>query len=113
MAARGLYWIPISQKVGSLLDPYLKAGGSLLVLGTVQTPIRVLFGFAKISFREAVVFADYGSIKGLDVTGPPSKPQHFRIRKGWQHSVLLPRPSFEESNGDLIIARLDDISLSD
>ena len=67
----------------------------------------------KISFREAVVFADYGSIKGLDVTGPPSKPQHFRIRKGWQHSVLLPRPSFEESDGDLNIARLDDSSLSD
>ena len=35
MAAGGPYWVPISQKVGSLLGPYFKAWGSLLVLVTV------------------------------------------------------------------------------
>ena len=32
LAARGPYWVLISQKNGSLLGPYIKAGGSLLVL---------------------------------------------------------------------------------
>ena len=32
----GLYWVSISQKNGSLLGPYLKAWGSLIVLPTVQ-----------------------------------------------------------------------------
>ena len=36
LAAGGPYWVLISQKNGSLLGPYLKAWGSLLVLGTVQ-----------------------------------------------------------------------------
>ena len=35
LAAGGPYWVLISQKNGSLLGPYLKAWGSLLVLGTV------------------------------------------------------------------------------
>ena len=37
LAAGGPYWVLISQKNGSLLGPYLKAWGSLLVLETVQT----------------------------------------------------------------------------
>ena len=36
LAAGGPYWVLISQKVGSLLGPYFKAWGSLLVLVTVQ-----------------------------------------------------------------------------
>ena len=36
LAAGGPYWVLISQKNGSLLGPYLKAWGSLLVLGTVS-----------------------------------------------------------------------------
>ena len=36
LAAGGPYWVLISQKDGSLLGPYLKAWGSLLVLETVQ-----------------------------------------------------------------------------
>ena len=35
LAAGGPYWVLISQKNGSLLGPYLKAWGSLLVLETV------------------------------------------------------------------------------
>ena len=35
LAAGGPYWVSISQKNGSLLGPYLKAWGSLIVLGTV------------------------------------------------------------------------------
>ena len=35
LAAGGPYWVLISQKVGSLLGPYFKAWGSLLVLVTV------------------------------------------------------------------------------
>ena len=35
LAAGGPYWVPISQKDGSLLGPYLEALGSLLVLETV------------------------------------------------------------------------------
>ena len=35
LAAGGPYWVSISQKNGSLLGPYLKAKGSLIVLGTV------------------------------------------------------------------------------
>ena len=31
LAAGGPYWVPISQKVGSLLGPYFKAWGSLIV----------------------------------------------------------------------------------
>ena len=36
LAAGGPYWVSISQKNGSLLGPYLKAWGSLIVLGTVE-----------------------------------------------------------------------------
>ena len=36
LAASGPYWVLISQKNGSLLGPYLKAWGSLLVLEAVQ-----------------------------------------------------------------------------
>ena len=36
LAAGGPYWVLISQKNGSLLGPYLKAWGSLLVLETVM-----------------------------------------------------------------------------
>ena len=36
LAAGGPYWVLISQKNGSLLGPYLKAWGSLLVLETVH-----------------------------------------------------------------------------
>ena len=36
LAAGGPYWVSISQKNGSLLGPYLKAKGSLIVLGTVH-----------------------------------------------------------------------------
>ena len=36
LAAGGPYWVSISQRNGSLLGPYLKAWGSLIVLGTVQ-----------------------------------------------------------------------------
>ena len=35
LAAGGPYWVSISQKNGSLLGPYLKAWGSLIVFGTV------------------------------------------------------------------------------
>ena len=35
LAAGGPYWVPVSQKDGSLLGPYLEALGSLLVLETV------------------------------------------------------------------------------
>ena len=35
LAAGGPYWVSISQKNGSLLGPYLKAWGSLIVLPTV------------------------------------------------------------------------------
>ena len=35
LAAGGPYWVSISQKNGSLLGPYLKAKGSVIVLGTV------------------------------------------------------------------------------
>ena len=35
LAAGGPYWVSISQKNGSLLGPYLKAWGSLIVLTTV------------------------------------------------------------------------------
>ena len=34
LAAGGPYWVSISQKNGSLLGPYLKAWGSLIVLPT-------------------------------------------------------------------------------
>ena len=34
-------WVPISQKVGSLLGPYLKAWGSLLVLETVVQCVQL------------------------------------------------------------------------
>ena len=37
LAAGGPYWVLISPKNGSLLGPYLKAWGSLLVLETVHT----------------------------------------------------------------------------
>ena len=40
LAAGGPYWVLISQKNGSLLGPYLKAWGSLLVLGTVDKDRR-------------------------------------------------------------------------
>ena len=43
LAAGGPYWVSISQKNGSLLGPYLKAKGSLIVLGTVD--------FARISAK--------------------------------------------------------------
>ena len=36
LAAGGPYWVLISQKNGSLLGPYLKAWGSLLVLEAVR-----------------------------------------------------------------------------
>ena len=36
LAAGGPYWVSISQKNGSLLGPYLKAWGSLIVLVSVQ-----------------------------------------------------------------------------
>merc|ERR1719209_1091505 len=36
LAAGGPYWVLISQKNGSLLGPYLKAWGSLLVLEAVH-----------------------------------------------------------------------------
>ena len=36
LAAGGPYWVLISQKNGSLLGPYIKARGSLLVLEAVQ-----------------------------------------------------------------------------
>ena len=36
LAAGGPYWVSISQKNGSLLGPYLKAWGSLIVLPTVH-----------------------------------------------------------------------------
>ena len=36
LAAGGPYWVSISQKNGSLFGPYLKAWGSLIVLGTVE-----------------------------------------------------------------------------
>ena len=65
------------------------------------------------SFREAVVFTDNGSIKSLDVTGPPCKPQLFRVRTGWQNSVLFPGTNYNSSDGNLNIARLDDSSDSD
>ena len=35
LATGGPNWVSISQKNGSLLGPYLKAWGSLIVLGTV------------------------------------------------------------------------------
>ena len=35
LAPGGPYWVLISQKVGSLLGPYFKAWGSLLVLVAV------------------------------------------------------------------------------
>ena len=37
LASGGPYWVLISQKYGSLLGPYIKAGGSLLVLEAVVT----------------------------------------------------------------------------
>ena len=36
LAAEGPYWVLISQKNGSLLGPYLKSWGSLLVLEAVS-----------------------------------------------------------------------------
>ena len=36
LAVGGPYWVPVSQKDGSLLGPYLEAWGSLLVLETVE-----------------------------------------------------------------------------
>ena len=36
LAAGGPYWVSISQKNGSLLGPYLKAWGSLIVLVSVH-----------------------------------------------------------------------------
>ena len=42
LAAGGPYWVSISQKNGSLLGPYLKAKGSLIVLGTVLWGAEVL-----------------------------------------------------------------------
>ena len=42
LAAGGPYWVLISQKNGSLLGPYLKAWGSLLVLGAVDMVIMVM-----------------------------------------------------------------------
>ena len=49
LAAGGPYWVPISQKDGSLLGPYLEAWGSLLVLETVQ---NVEFEDAKLASIE-------------------------------------------------------------
>ena len=40
LAAGGPYCVLISQKNGSLLGPYLKAWGSLLVLGTVILEVQ-------------------------------------------------------------------------
>ena len=41
-------WVPISQKVGSLIGtPYLKAWGSLLVLESVEDPSFIKQSFAQ------------------------------------------------------------------
>ena len=46
LAASGAYWVLISQKNGSLLGPYLKAWGSLLVLETVwRTNLLICIAF--------------------------------------------------------------------
>ena len=44
LAALGPFWVLISQKNGSLLGPYLKACGSLIVFGTVVEDV-VLCGW--------------------------------------------------------------------
>ena len=50
LAAGGPYWVFISQKVGSLLGPYFKAWGSLLVFGTV------LWAFEQINYGLRLCF---------------------------------------------------------
>ena len=44
-------------------------------------------------FRESVVFKDTDAgdeyMKGIDVTGPPSLPKHFRVKRGGMANVLV------------------------
>ena len=74
LAAGGPYWVSISQKNGSLSGPYLKAWGSLIVLGTV--PLLNYFSSARDRFRD----------------------RDLRAQKQGHNCVNLPRINTEKSD---------------
>ena len=78
LAAGGPYWVLISQKVGSLLGPYFKAWGSLLVWVTVHTFWKKLSLFGDIIIL---------SFKMITLEGP-----RCTVDKSWQ-SAEPPPPS--------------------
>ena len=78
LAAGGPYWVLISQKVGSLLGPYFKAWGSLLVWVTVHTFWKKLSLFGDIIIL---------SFKMITLKGP-----RCTVDKSWQ-SAEPPPPS--------------------
>ena len=70
LAAGGPYWVLISQKNGSLLGPYLKAWGSLLVLETVKLELVISYlakfqvhsGFTNLLLLLALLLAVFFSL---------------------------------------------------
>ena len=78
LAAGGPYWVLISQKNGSLLGPYLKAWGSLLVLEAVkQVIIPTFFGVvmvAPLTFSLSVFTSLPFFLAAFSLPSPPSPP---------------------------------------
>ena len=54
-------------------------------------------------FRESVTWMDDAGeeyMKGIDITGPPSLPKHFKVKRGGRGDIIVVTDESDDSDND-------------